>query len=71
MYCTNNFTMFVINNNKGITGSKHIKIKYLIIKEKVKEGDITGDHISIDDMVADPLTKAYALMPFRDMFLLA
>ncbi|GAV63776.1 hypothetical protein CFOL_v3_07294 [Cephalotus follicularis] len=57
LYCDNSSTVLFINNNKGITGSKHIEIKYLTIKEKVKNGDVTVEHISTDDMVADPLTK--------------
>ncbi|GAV86709.1 hypothetical protein CFOL_v3_30135 [Cephalotus follicularis] len=57
LYCDNNYAVLFINNNKCITGSKHIEIKYLTIKEKVKNGDVTVEHISTDDMVADLLTK--------------
>ncbi|GAV75190.1 hypothetical protein CFOL_v3_18669 [Cephalotus follicularis] len=57
LYCDNSSAVLFINNNKGITGSKHIEIKYLTIKEKVKNGDVAVEHISTNDMVADPLTK--------------
>ena len=38
-------------------GSKHMEVKYLTIKEKVQTGDVAVEHISTDDMIADPLTK--------------
>ncbi|GAV76748.1 hypothetical protein CFOL_v3_20221 [Cephalotus follicularis] len=57
LYCDNNSAVLFINNNKGITWSKHIEIKYLTIKEKVKNGDVTVEHISTDDMIFYPLTK--------------
>ena len=44
-------------NNKNISGSKHIKIKYLTVKELIKKGEVTVEHISTEDMVVDPLTK--------------
>ncbi|XP_043700128.1 secreted RxLR effector protein 161-like [Telopea speciosissima] len=34
LYCANNSAVLVINNNKGIIGSKHMEIKYLTIKER-------------------------------------
>ncbi|GAV57758.1 hypothetical protein CFOL_v3_01294, partial [Cephalotus follicularis] len=57
LYCDNSSAVLFINNNKSITGSKHIEIKYLTIKKKVKNGDVIAKHISTDDMVADLLTK--------------
>ena len=44
-------------NNRGLKGSKHMEVKYLTIKEKVQTGDVAVEHISTDDMIADPLTK--------------
>ncbi|GAV77853.1 hypothetical protein CFOL_v3_21321, partial [Cephalotus follicularis] len=54
LYCDNSSGVLFINNNKGITGFKHIEIKYLTIKENVKNGDVIVEHISTDYMVADP-----------------
>ena len=34
-----------------------MEVKYLTIKEKVQDGNIAVEHISTDDMIADPLTK--------------
>ena len=44
-------------NNKSTSGSKHIKIKYLPVRDFVKNGDIFVQHIDTDSMIADPLTK--------------
>ena len=57
LYCDNNSAVLFINNNRGLKGSKHMEVKYLTIKEKVQSGDIAVEHISTDDMIADPLTK--------------
>ena len=43
--------------SRAPTRSKHMEVKYLTIKEKVQTGDIAVEHISTDDMIADPLTK--------------
>ena len=57
LYCDSNSAMLFINNNRGLKGSKHMEVKYLTIKEKVQNGDVAVEHISTDDMIADPLTK--------------
>ena len=44
-------------NDKSRSRSKHIDIKYLVIKERVKEHKMTIEHISTELMVVDPLTK--------------
>ena len=57
LYCDNNSAVLFINNNRGLKGSKHMEVKYLTIKEKVQNDDVAVEHISTDDMIADPLTK--------------
>ena len=57
LYCDSNSAVLFINNNSGLKGSKHMEVKYLTIKEKVQNGDVAVEHISTDDMIADPLTK--------------
>ena len=57
LYCDNLAAVLFTKNNKNILGSKHMEIKYLTVKALVKKGDVTVEHISIDDMVVDPLTK--------------
>ncbi|KAK8936102.1 hypothetical protein KSP39_PZI012973 [Platanthera zijinensis] len=57
MYCDNMSAVMFSMNNKSITGSKHMEIKFLTVKELVKKGDILVEHLGTDDMLADPLTK--------------
>ena len=40
IYCENNAVVFYSKNNKISTGSKHMKIKYLTVKDLMKKGDI-------------------------------
>ena len=35
LYCDNNSTMLYSNNNKSSSKSKHIDIKFLVVKERV------------------------------------
>ena len=45
------------SNNQSLTKSKHIDIKYLVVKERVQNGQLSIEHIATNSMVADPLTK--------------
>ena len=45
------------NNNRSSTKSKHIDIKFLVVKERVQSGQISIEHIGTNSMIADPLTK--------------
>lgn len=56
-YCDNFATMLFCKNNKSIFGAKHLEVKYLIIKEQVKKGEVTVEHLGIEFMLADSLTK--------------
>ncbi|KAK1581876.1 hypothetical protein Q3G72_009867 [Acer saccharum] len=46
-------------------GSKHIEIKYLVIREKVQKLQTAIVHIAIEDMIADPLTKGLSPKVFQ------
>ena len=46
--------------------SKHIDIKYLAIRERVQEQKVAIEHITIELMVADPLTKGMPIRKFKD-----
>ena len=37
--------------------TKHINIKFLVVKERVQSGEIFIEHIRTNSMIADPLTK--------------
>ena len=57
IYCDNNFVVLYPNNNRSTTKSKFIDIKFLIVKERVQNRQSFIEHIRIDSMLADPLTK--------------
>nr|XP_010906240.1 uncharacterized protein LOC105033231 [Elaeis guineensis] len=57
IYCDNSAIVFFPKNNKNYSGSKRIEIKYLAVKDMVKRGDIVVEHLEIEAMIADPLTK--------------
>ena len=53
-------------NKKSESQSKHIDIKYLAIRERVKDKKVVIDHISTELMIADPLTKGMPPFKFKD-----
>ncbi|XP_039135092.1 secreted RxLR effector protein 161-like [Dioscorea cayenensis subsp. rotundata] len=65
LYCDNISAVLFFKNNKSITGSKHMEVKYLTVKELVKKGDIAIDRIGTADMMADPLTKGLSPSVFE------
>ena len=66
IFCDNSATMFLAKNNKSGSRSKHIDIKYLAIREHVKEKKVVIEHISIGLTIVDPLTKGMPPMKFKD-----
>ena len=57
LYCDNRAAVLYSNNNKSSSRSKHIDIKFLVVKERVQSGQISIEHIGTNSMLADPLTK--------------
>ncbi|RVW70146.1 Retrovirus-related Pol polyprotein from transposon TNT 1-94 [Vitis vinifera] len=55
-------TKKVLSGNR----SKHINIKYLAIKEHVKEKTEVIEHINTELMIANPLTKGMPPSKFKD-----
>ncbi|RVX06981.1 Retrovirus-related Pol polyprotein from transposon TNT 1-94 [Vitis vinifera] len=66
IYCDNSATVFMAKNNKSGSQNKHIVIKYLAIRERVKEKKVVIEHISTKLMVVDPLTKGMLPLKFKD-----
>ena len=66
IYCDNSAAVFMAKNNKSGSRSKHIDIKYLVIRERVKEKKVVIHHISTELMIADPLTKGMPPLKFKD-----
>jgi len=57
IFCDNKIAVFYTNNNKTSSGSKHLRLKYLIVKDLEKDGSIVVEHVDTNSMLVDPLTK--------------
>jgi hypothetical protein len=57
IYNDNSAMVCFSKNDKRSTGSKHIHIKYLVVREKIQELQTSIVHIATEEMIADPLTK--------------
>jgi hypothetical protein len=66
MYCDNSAAVFMAKNNKSGSRSKHIDIKYLAVRERVKENKVVIEHVSTELMIVDPLTKGMPPKNFKD-----
>ena len=66
IFYDNSVVMLLAKNNKSGSQSNYIDIKYLAIKEHVKEKQVVIEHISIELMIVDPLTKGMPPMKFKD-----
>ncbi|KAK8498398.1 hypothetical protein V6N12_005809 [Hibiscus sabdariffa] len=66
IHCDNLVAIFMAKNNKSESRSKHIDIKYLAIRERVKEKKVVVEHISTEQMLDDPLTKGMPPHKFKD-----
>ena len=53
IYCKNSAVVFMAKNNKSGSRSKHINIKYLAIREHVKEKKVVIEHINTELMIDD------------------
>ena len=47
------------NNKRSSSKSKHVEIKFLIVKEIVQSGQMFIKHIGTNSMIVDPLTKGF------------
>jgi transposase InsO family protein len=66
MYCDNSAVVFMAKNNKSGSRNKHIDIKYLAIRERVKEKKVVIEHVSTELMIVDPLTKGMPPFKFKE-----
>ena len=48
MFYDNSVAVFMAKNNKSCSRSKHIDIKYLAIRECVKEKKVVIEHVSTE-----------------------
>ncbi|RVW61719.1 Retrovirus-related Pol polyprotein from transposon TNT 1-94 [Vitis vinifera] len=66
IFCDNKSAVLYSNNNRSSTKSKYIDIKFLVVKEKVRSGQISIEHIGTNSMIADPLTKGLPPKVFHE-----
>ena len=66
LYCDNSAVVLLAKNDKNGSQSKHIDIKYLAIREHVKENKVVIEHISTELKITNPLTKGTPPKQFRD-----
>ncbi|RDY00774.1 Copia protein, partial [Mucuna pruriens] len=64
--CDNNSAVLYSNNNRSTTTSKFIDIKFLIVKERVQNKQISIEHIETSFILVDPLTKALIPKVFHE-----
>ena len=57
LYYDNNSTVQYAYNNRSSGAAKHIDIKYYVVNDRVRDQMISLEHISIEKMLADLLTK--------------
>ena len=57
IYCDNTAAVHFSQNNRSATLSKHFDIKFLFVREKVREFQTRIEYTATRHMLADPLTK--------------
>jgi hypothetical protein len=66
LYCDNKSAVLYSNNNRSSAKSKHIDIKFLVVKERVQSGQISIEHLGTNSMITDPLTKGLPPKVFHE-----
>jgi hypothetical protein len=66
IYCDNSADVFFSKNNKRSSRSKFVDPKFLLVREKVKHDEICVEHVSSEDMLADPFTKSLSVAVFQE-----
>ncbi|XP_058099752.1 secreted RxLR effector protein 161-like [Magnolia sinica] len=66
IYCDSSVVVNFSNNSKYSSRSKHIDIKYLVVKERVQNRQVSLELIGTRQMIADPLTKGLPIMLFKE-----
>ena len=55
-----------IPTTTGVQLDKNIAIKFLVVKERIQDGQISIKHIGTNSMIADPLTKGLPPKVFHE-----
>ena len=65
IYCNNTAVVHFSQNNRCATRSKHFDIKYLFVREKVREFQTRIEYTATGHMLADPLTKGLPIRVYQ------
>ena len=66
VFYDNSAAVFLAKNIKIGSRSKHIDIKYLVIRERVKDKTMVIEHVNTELMIVDPVTKGMPPSKFKD-----
>ena len=66
LYCDNKSVVLYSNNNRSSSKSKHIDIKFLVVKESVQSGQISIEHLRTNSVITCPLTKGLPPKVFHE-----
>lgn len=66
IYYDNSVVVLMAKNNKSGSRNKHIDIKYLAIREHVKENKVVIEHVSTELMIVYPFTKGMPPFKFKN-----
>ena len=55
------------NNNRSMTKSKYIDIKFLVVRERVQSSQMSIEHIGTNSIIADPFTKGLSPKVFHEL----
>ena len=66
IYCDNLSAVLFSNNNRSSSKAKYISLKFLSVKERVRNKIVSIEHIRTNYMLADPLTKGLPPKVFHE-----
>ena len=66
LYCDSKLVVLYSKNNRSSTKSKHIDIKFLVVKERIQSGQISIEHLGTNFMIVDPITKGLPPKVFHE-----
>lgn len=66
LFCKNKLVVLYSNNNKSLTKSKHINIKFLVVKERVQSRQLPIKHMRTNFMIMNLLTKGVLFKMFHE-----